>query len=59
MRWGTGRACQQDRRELMVNANQVMQMLDGRDEAPYKTFEYIGNLRHSWTPAAAMPTKCA
>ena len=33
---------QQDRRELMVNANQVMQMLDGRDEAPYKTFEYIG-----------------
>ena len=26
----------------MVNANQVMQMLDGRDEAPYKTFEYIG-----------------
>ena len=31
-----------DRHALMIDANLVMQMLDGRDEAPYKTFEYIG-----------------
>ena len=35
------------RRALMVSANQVMQMLDSRDEAPYKTFEYIGRLRRT------------
>lgn len=33
---------ERERRALMVSANQVMQMLDSRDEAPYKTFEYIG-----------------
>lgn len=27
---------------LIVNANRIMQMLDEKNEAPYKTFDYIG-----------------
>ncbi len=27
---------------LIVNANRIMQMLDAKNEAPYKTFDYIG-----------------
>lgn len=29
-------------RELMAQSNLIMQMLDERDEPPYKTFDYIG-----------------
>jgi len=31
-----------DKRELILNANRIMQMLDERNSLPYKTFEYIG-----------------
>lgn len=31
-----------ERRRLLINANLIMQMLDERNNAPYKTFEYIG-----------------
>lgn len=31
-----------DQQRLIVNANLVMQLLDERNNAPYKTFEYIG-----------------
>lgn len=33
---------QGDRARLIVLSNQVMQLLDERDNPPYKTFEYIG-----------------
>ena len=32
---------QDDTNELIANSNRIMQMMDGRNESPYKTFEYI------------------
>ncbi|MDD3335084.1 MAG: Zn-dependent hydrolase [Eubacteriales bacterium] len=32
---------EEDSRQLMVCANQIMQLLDERDRPPYKTFDYI------------------
>ena len=40
-----------DQQRLIVNANLVMQLLDERDNPPYKTFEYIGRFAeqiHEW-----------
>lgn len=34
--------CENDEQQLIVNANLVMQLLDERNNPPYKTFEYIG-----------------
>ena len=33
---------QDDTNELIANSNRIMQMMDERNESPYKTFEYIG-----------------
>lgn len=33
---------QDDTNDLIANANRIMQMMDERNQSPYKTFEYIG-----------------
>lgn len=44
-----------DRRQLIINANLIMQMLDERGHPPYQTFDSIGRFAegiHAWSGAA-------